>query len=247
MSGPNTLVSLSLKEFWDDQAGAWGRFARTPGHDVFHEELNFPAFLELVPPPGKATLDVGCSEGRVGAELQRRGHSVVGVDSSPQMVALASERHEAHVADAAALPFEDASFDLAVAYMSLMNFDDLEGAVREVGRVLAPGGRFCAALIHPLDSAGRFEGEGPDARFVISGSYFEPEPKLWESERDGVKVTFWDRGIPLERLSRALESAGLLWEAIREPVPSETFVGERPLAARRLRIPLLLPFRAVRP
>jgi SAM-dependent methyltransferase len=246
MSGPNTLESMSLQEFWDDQAGAWKRFARTPGHDVFHDEFNFPAFLELVPPPGQATFDVGCGEGRVGAELQRRGHHVVGVDSSPQMVALASEQHEAHVGDAAALPFPDGSFDLAIAYMSLMNFDDLEGAVREVGRVLAPGGRLCAALIHPLESAGRFEGEGADAPFVISGSYFEPEAKLWEDERDGISMTFWDRGVPVEQLSRALEAARLAWETIREPVPSESFVRDHPLAARRLRIPLLLHFRAAK-
>jgi SAM-dependent methyltransferase len=243
MSGPNTLGFVSLKQFWDDQADSWGRFARTPGHDSFHEEFNFPAFLELVPPPGKETLDVGCGEGRVGAELRRRGHTVVGVDSSPRMVELASELHEAHVADATALPFADGSFDLAVAYMSLMNLDDLEGAVREVGRVLEPGARFCAALIHPLDGAGQFEGE----TFVVPGSYFEPERKLWESNRDGIAVTFRDHGIPFERLSRALESAGLLWEAIREPAPSEAFVREHPPAARRVRIPLFLHFRAVKP
>lgn len=242
MSGLHTLGFVSLKEFWDAQAGAWGRFARTPGHDVFHEEFNFPAFLELVPPPGKATLDVGCGEGRVGAELQRRGHHVVGVDSSPRMVALASEHHEAQVADVTALPFPDSSFDLAITYMSLMNFDDLQGAVREVGRVLAPGGRLCAALIHPLDGAGHFE----DDVFVVSGSYFEPQPKMWESDRDGIAVTFYDRAVPIEPLSRALESAGLLWEVIREPVPGESFIREHPTAARRLRIPLLLHFRALK-
>jgi SAM-dependent methyltransferase len=243
MSGPNTLGSMSLREFWDDQADAWERFARTRGHDVFHEEFNFPAFLELVPPPGRATLDVGCGEGRVGAELRRRGHRVVGVDSSPRMVELASELHEAHVADVTGLPFPDGSFDLAVAYMSLMNFDDLEGAVGEVGRVLEPGSRFCAALIHPLDGAGQFE----DETFVVSGSYFEPERKLWESNRDGIAVTFSDQSIPFERLSRALEPAGLFWEAILEPAPSEAFVRARPTVARRLRIPLFLHFRAVKP
>ncbi|HEX9415235.1 MAG TPA: class I SAM-dependent methyltransferase [Gaiellaceae bacterium] len=234
---------MSLREFWDDQAEAWGRFARSPGHDAYHGEFNFPAFLELVPPPGRATLDVGCGEGRVGAELGRRGHRVVGVDSSPQMVAFASEHHEAHVADAAALPFEDGSFDLAIAYMSLMNFDDPEGAAREIARVLEPGGRLCAALIHPLDGAGRFEGDS----FVITGSYFEPEPKLWESDRDGIQVTFYDRALPLERLARGLEEAGLLIEAVREPRPGDEFVHKHPISARRLRIPLFLHFRAVKP
>jgi SAM-dependent methyltransferase len=237
---------VSLREFWDEQAEAWGRFARTPGHDAYHGELNFPAFLELIPPAGRATLDAGCGEGRVGADLARRGHRVVGVDSSSGMVALAAERHEAHVADAAALPFEDASFDLVVAYMSLMNFDDPEEAVREIARVLVPGGRFCAAVIHPLDGAGRFASRDPDAEFVIKGSYFEPEPRLFESDRDGIRVTFYDRALPLERIARALEGAGLLFEAIREPQPSHEFVQRYPISVRRRRVPLFLHFRAVK-
>jgi ubiquinone/menaquinone biosynthesis C-methylase UbiE len=112
---------VSLRDVWDEQAEAWARFARTPGHDRAHALLNFPPFLELLPAPGRATLDLGCGEGRVGAELAQRGHHVVGVDSSPRMIELAGELHEAVVADAAALPFEDGSFDLVIAYMSLMN------------------------------------------------------------------------------------------------------------------------------
>jgi len=238
---------MSLRAFWDEQAEAWSRFARTPGHDAYHESFNFPAFLELVPPAGRATLDVGCGEGRVGAELQRRGHRVVGVDSSPRLVELASECHEAHVADAAALPFADESFDLAVAYMSIMNFDDPEAAVRESSRVLEPGGRFCAAVVHPMDGAGRWTAREPDAEFVIEGSYYEQEAKLWVSEREGIEVTFCDRGLPLERLARCFEDAGLLIEALREPQPSDGFVLRFPISARRRRVPMFLHLRALKP
>ena len=238
---------MSLRAFWDEQAEAWGRFARTPGHDAYHEWFNFPAFLELVPPPGRATLDVGCGEGRVGAELQRRGHRVVGIDSSPTMVELASEQHEAHVADAAALPFPDGSFDLAIAYMSIMNFDDPEAAVGEIARVLVPGGRVCAAIVHPFDAAGRWIAPEPDAQFQIEGSYYEPEPKLWVSDRDGIEITFYDRGLALERLTRCFEEAGLLIEALREPQPSDDFVRRFPISARRRRVPLFLHLRALKP
>ena len=236
---------MTLREHWDAQADAWGRFARTPGHDPFHDEFNFPAFLELLPPPGRATLDLGCGEGRVGAELVRRGHSVVGVDASPAMVELARERHEAVVADATALPFADESFDLVVAYMSLMNLDELEGAVREAGRVLAPGGRLCSADIHPFN-VGAFESSEPDAAYVIADSYLEPQPTRFTSDRDGIRIEFYDLPIPLERYSRAFEGAGLELEAIREPMAPDAFVRARPAAARRRRFPLLLHLRAVK-
>lgn len=238
---------MSLKEFWDEQAGAWERFARTPGHDAYYAEFNLPAFLDLLPPPGRKTLDLGCGEGRVGAELGRRGYRVVGVDSSARMVERASERHEARVADAAALPFPDGAFDLVVAFMSVMNFDDPEGAIGEAARVLEPGGRLCTAVLHPVDGAGRFSRDDPDAPFVIGGSYFDPEPKLWTSDRDGIRVTFYDRALPLGRLARAHERAGLLIEAIREPRPSREFVQGHPVAARRLRVPLFLHVRALKP
>jgi SAM-dependent methyltransferase len=231
-----------LRDFWDGQAKDWERFARTPGHDAYHEGFNFPAFLALVPPAGRRTLDLGCGEGRVGAELLRRGHRVVGVDSSPAMVELARERHEAVVADAACLPFEDGAFDLVVAYMSVMNFDDPEAGIREAARVLEPGGRLCTAVVHPLDGAGAFEGDD----FVIRGSYYEPEVKLWESDRNGIRMTFWDRSLPLERLVRAHDDVGLLVQAVREPRPSADFVRAHPLAERRLRVPLFLHLRAVK-
>jgi SAM-dependent methyltransferase len=235
-----------LRERWDAHADDWARFARTPGHDVAHERMNFPHFLELVPPARRATLDVGCGEGRVGAELEQRGHHVLGVDSSERMVELALEHHNAVVADATALPFEDGVFDLAVAYMSLMNMDDLEGATREIGRVLEPGGRLVAAVVHPFGIAGEFQTREADSPYVIAGSYLDGGTKVCESDRDGVRFTFHDRVIPLKRYSRSLEGAGLVIERLREPVPDDAFVADHPVIARRRRVPLFLHFVAVK-
>jgi hypothetical protein len=53
-----------MHERWEDEAEAWARWARTPGHDEWHWRLNWPAFLELLPPPRRLTLDLGCGEGR---------------------------------------------------------------------------------------------------------------------------------------------------------------------------------------
>ena len=225
---------MSLRDRWDEQADSWAAFARTPGHDPSHEEINFPPFLELLPPPGRATLDVGCGEGRVGAELQRIGHKVVGIDSSPRMVEFARERHEAIVADAAALPFDSGAFDLVIAYMSLMNMDDMEEGVGEAARVLERGGRFCFALLHPLWAASDWP-VPQDPEPVRVPAYFNAPTKVWTSERDGVTMTFHDRVIPVETYSRALERAELVIEALRE-IPSR----------RRPQLPLFLHVRALK-
>jgi SAM-dependent methyltransferase len=236
----------SLRDAWDEQADNWAKFARTPGHDKGHE-LNFPPFLELLPPPRGRTLDLGCGEGRVGAALAERGYDVIGVDSSPRMVELASERHDAVVADAAALPFEDSSFVLVVAYMTLMNVDDLDGVVAEAARVLERGGRLCAAVLHPLFAAGQWtDPESADSSFTVD-DYFNGPTKVLESNRDGIRVTFYDRPIPLSRYAAALERAGLPVEALREPTPADDYVREFPRAMRLRRIPIYLHVRAVKP
>jgi SAM-dependent methyltransferase len=238
----------NLVDAWDAQADAWAQFARRPGHDWAHQRLNFPPFLELLPPPGRRTLDLGCGEGRVGAELERRGHHVVGVDASPRMVALARELHEAVVADAAGLPFDDGAFDLIVAYMSLMNMADIPAAVRETARVLEPGGRFCISVLHPITAAGEWlDKDDLDSPFVIRGSYFNGPTKVWESDRDGIRMTFYDRRIPLSTYTGALEDAGLWIDALREPVPGDEIIREMPAVARLRRVPLFLHLRAVKP
>jgi SAM-dependent methyltransferase len=225
----------SLRDVWHEQAEEWTRFARDPRGDHVNLGFNLPAFLELVPPPGRRTLDLGCGEGRVGAELVRRGHRLVGVDASPRMVAYASERHEALVADAAALPFEDDAFDLVVAFMSLMDMDDMDGGVLEAARVLAPGGRFCAAVVHPINGAGAFE----DGAYVIHGSYLESRRYADAVERDGHRIVFAATHRSLEAYSRALEAAGLRVDALREP--------PHPTHRNWSRAPLFLHLRAVKP
>lgn len=238
---------MTLRDAWDEQADDWAAFARTPGHDRAHERLNFPSFLELLPAPFGRTLDIGCGEGRVGAVLAERGYDVIGVDSSPRMVELARERHEAILADAAALPFEDSSFSLALAYMSLMNVDDLDGVVGEAARVLERGGQLCAAVLHPVFAAGEWtDKQDVDSTFAVT-DYFDGPLRPFESERDGIRVTFYDRPIPLSRYTAALERAGLLVDAMREPVPDDAYVSDRPLAGRLRRVPIYLHFRAVKP
>lgn len=209
---------MSLQAGWEAQAGNWVRWARAPGHDSywrFHREL----FLSSLPPPGRLTIDVGCGEGRVTRDLRELGHTVIGIDAAPSMIAAAREADpegEYVEADAAALAFDNDLADLVVAFLSLMDMDDMAGAVREIGRVLESSGRFVGAVIHPVNSSGRFTSQDDDeARFRIE-SYLARRRYTDYLERDGYEMTFESMHFTLEDYSLALEDAGFLIEQVRE-------------------------------
>ena len=99
--------------------------------------------------PGDRILDVATGTGAVAAELLRqKGCAVVGVDQSPEMLAVARARLPASVrlvqASAESLPFEDASFDgLTFTYL-LRYVDDPGGTLRELARLVRGGGTIAA-------------------------------------------------------------------------------------------------------
>ena len=131
--------------------------------------------------------------------------------------------------------------------MCLHDMDQMPQAVAEAARVLEPGGRLCASIPHPVNSAGVFQGRGGDAPFLIKGSYLDAAPADWVAERGGIQLTFHSEHRPIEAYSRALEAAGLLTEAIRETRAPDGVVANNPGQRRWQRIPLSLHFRAVKP
>lgn len=209
---------MDLRDAWERNAADWVRWARKPGHDSywrFHRER----FLELVPPPGRLTLDVGCGEGRVTRDLQEIGHRTVGLDASETMIAAAREADpsgEYLVAKAAELPFPDGSADLAVAFMLLMDVDDMAAAVCDVARVLEPGGALGLAVVHPINSAHDVDRVHPEGRLVLAEDYFDRRRYSDFIERDGVRMTFESRHYTLQDYFEALLGAGFQIEALRE-------------------------------
>jgi SAM-dependent methyltransferase len=238
-------LAVSVSDRWNEEAEAWIRWARAPDVDHFFWRLALPELLALVPAPGRLTVDVGCGEGRFARELLARGHTVLGVEHSPvlaEAARAASPPIEVVVADAAAMPLDDGVADLAVASMSLLNIADLDGAMVEIARVLAPGGRFAFAVVHPLRSIG-------SARELLgpSSSYFDELHFAETRSRDGVTMTFHDVHRPLSQLFAAFAGAGLAVETLREPVPSDEHVAAHPAVAQWRTNPCLLFGRAVKP
>ena len=238
------VPDLDLSAAWEANAATFIGWATAPMHDAywrFHRDQ----FLSLVPPPGTLTIDVGCGEGRFARDLTRLGHHVFGVDVSPTMIAAAraaSDDVEYAIADAVAMPLADRSADLAIAFMSLHDLDDLAGALREIARVLAPGGRLCMAIPHPINSAGQFDGSAPDSPFTIRGSYLDEFRYVEDIRRSGRQVRYASAHRPLQAYVDALADAGFVIERLREPAPPES--ENRP---QWRRIPMFLHLRAMRP
>ena len=210
----------SLREAWDEHAAQWLAWARTPGHDQWFWRWNWPAFAVLLPPPGRATLDLGCGEGRCGRLLAKLGHRVTGVDGSPTLAAAARDAggyHEVLLADLAALPLPDGAFDLACAFMSLHDVDDLDGALREARRVLAPEGVLAAAIYHPSASAAMGQGP-PDV------------PHRWSATAThaGLEMPFHSMHRPLDQVLDAIRDAGFALDGVHEPAPPDD-LGPTPL------------------
>ena len=108
------------------------------------------ALLRILGDGPGTLLDVGCGTGARTAALAARGWDVTGVDVSEDMLRRARERG-VHVvrADAAALPFEDATFDAVVSTWTHTDLADFPAAVTEVARVLRRSGLFVYVGGHP--------------------------------------------------------------------------------------------------
>jgi SAM-dependent methyltransferase len=109
--------------------------------------------------PGQRVLDVGCGTGAATVAAADRvgpAGAVVGLDANPEMLAVA-RRKDAPVdwreGRAEALPFPDASFDAVVSQFAMMFFADATGAVREMLRVLRPGGRLAVAVCDAVENS----------------------------------------------------------------------------------------------
>jgi SAM-dependent methyltransferase len=231
---------ISARDHWEGQADDWIALTRS---DPQYDYLNKPAFLELVPAPGRLTIEVGCGEGRVARELIALGHRVVGFDAAPALARAAAD-HPAGlpvaVADIAQLPIAAAAADIVVCFMVLMDIENLDRAVAELARVLAPAGTLCVGIIHPIMTSGLFV-PGDEYGTFYMGEYLKTMRHVLDIERrDGGIFRFRLEHRPIDRYFQAFEAAGLAVTALREPRPSDELAAERPEFARALRVPPFL-------
>jgi SAM-dependent methyltransferase len=210
---------VSLASAWEDHANEWIKWARTSAHDGFRTGT-WPALRAMLPGPGVGpVIDVGCGEGRAARELVNLGYQrIVGVERSPTLAAAAAAASPGVpvlIGDAAALPVADASAELVLACMSLLDVDDFTGAVSEIGRVLRPDGALCLAVVHPFASAEDVSSMHT-GDFRVSDRYLDQRRYIDSIERDGLAMTFTSMHRPLSAYTSALFANGMAITALTE-------------------------------
>ncbi len=205
-----------------DMRGSWDGFHVRAFDLVIAREIAalYERLAEQLAPRLPATgriLDVGCGAGRPTAQLARRlpGARLTGVDLSATQIALARREHAAvpnlefRTGDALALPFPDRSFDAAVSLASIKHWPDRARGVRELARVVRPGG-----LVFVLEADRECTRETAE-RFVRRWR-FVPRPAVpllaWYFLRVPAR-----QGCSAAELRRLLEAAGVgVAEATRD-------------------------------
>lgn len=188
-------------------------YARANENGLFNRWYARPAVLDLLGDvTGRRVLDAGCGSGPLVADLEERGATVAGFDASPGMIRLARERlgdaADLKVADLTEpLPYDDESFDDALAVLVLHYLEDWTGPLAELRRVLRPGGRLVVVVNHPVIPPVMY----PEI------DYFATVPNEEDYDFDGVSatLTIWYRS--LSAMSESFTAAGFRISAISEP------------------------------
>jgi SAM-dependent methyltransferase len=128
----------------------WSATYDEPRNSLFDSDE--PVMHEILDPlPAGTILDAACGTGRYAAYLAARGHRVLGVDSSPEML----ERASARVPDGTflrgelhRLPMADESVDAVVCALALVHVPSLAAVMAEFARVLRPGGQLAISDVH---------------------------------------------------------------------------------------------------
>ena len=233
---------------WNANADAWTRLARA-GYDEYRDHLNTPAFFAMLPDvTGLAALDIGCGEGHNTRLLAGRGARVTAIDIADRFIhhaRLAEADHprgiDYHVASAVALPFADASFDFATAFMSLMDVPGTDRVLAEAYRVLKPGGFLQFSISHPCFATPHrrnLRNEQGITYAIEVGDYFRElrgEIEEWTFGAAPLHVRSGLRRFTTPRFTRPLGQwlnllidAGFTIERVEEPHPGDEAVRDHP-------------------
>jgi len=261
---PPQIHESEVAARWDRNADVWTDHVRKR-FDIFREHWNNPAFVDFAGDlDGKTVLDAGCGEGHNTRIFARCGARLTGVDLSVKMIEFARTeelreplgiRYE-RASFTGLANFSADSFDAVISTMALMDGPDFPAAMRELARVLRPGGTLAFSILHPCYATRGFgwirDDSGRAIKFTVA-DYFNDEARVdhWKFGHAPNAERVEEFAIP--RFDRKLSdyinpviAAGLRLEEIREPRAPESACALHPEAFRKFRdhIALFLYVRA---
>ena len=164
MSENSSTLKERVRAFWQENPCGTKFADAPPGSRRFYElveehrykkEWHIPEAAQFAHAKDLAVLEVGCGLGTDGAQFAKAGARYTGIDLTDAAVELAKRRFELsnlpgtfRVADAERLDFPDNSFDLVYSHGVLHHTPDTAAAIREIHRVLRPGGKAVVMLYH---------------------------------------------------------------------------------------------------
>jgi SAM-dependent methyltransferase len=224
-AGPEETAAAN-RSWWDAEAGAYyaehgaflGDADLTWGPEGWREsELSLLGPLE-----GRRALEIGAGAGQCSRWVAARGAHVVATDLSSGMVrqglALNDSSPDTAVpfaqCDAVDLPFSEAAFDVVfTAYGAVPFVADTARLMREVARVLRPGGRFVFSTTHPFRWV--FPDDPGPRGLTVTQSYFDRTPYV-EADSDG-EATYVEHHRTLGDRVREVVAAGMVLVDLVEP------------------------------
>ena len=226
---------------WNQSAEAWIRFVDEG--DANRTLLLDPVMLQLCGEvSGKSVLDVGCGEGRFCRMLAHRGAIVTGVDPTARLIDEATKRHPQgryEIGDAAKLGFLSSTFDLCISYVAMVDIADYRTAIKEMARVVRPGGRVIFANLQPFVTTApagwHRDKKGKKLHFPVD-RYAEEWTNIarWK----GIEIKQYHR--PMASIMRAFFDAGLNLQIFLEPVPTKEALAQKPDMVDLSRVPIFV-------
>jgi len=174
-----------------------------------------PAVRELLGPGSGPCLEVGCGTGAHAGLIRSLGRTPLGVDVSEGMLRYAAGRLPVARGDAGALPFASGSLPAVVAVMVHTDMPAYPAVLREVARVLAPGGVFVHVGVHPCFCGG-FADRSDERAVVIRPGYREAGWTTASWTDQGLRDKVGAAHLPLPELLHAVLDAGLTFERFAE-------------------------------
>jgi SAM-dependent methyltransferase len=228
-----------MSDGWNESAEAWIKDMGARGDYARQFVLDPPIIARIRRRPYQKALDVGCGEGRFCRILGQLGIDASGIDPTDGLLQQARQQDPSgdyRSGRAEKLDFPDASFDLVVSYLTLIDIPDIRRALAEMVRVLQPGGTLLIANLTSFTTAGpppdAARGKNGELNFCID--HYLEERAEWVSWR-GIRIYNWHR--PLSTYMTLLLELGLQLRYFDEPPP---LGGDPAVMDRYRRVPYFL-------